>query len=231
MPDPDRYAAQPKTDGKIDALSDRMDRMSECIDKQSECLDIVKRHVSEAEGKQVPTSAAQNQQQQKVISKLLTKAKALEAHSLRNKLHIVGLAESTNVEKHGEICATIGYFSNVFVVCHAHRSLPLCPRLGARPSPIISSLLNYHAQEPALFRSRELKVLRLRPPVFSWWFPQYSLLDAVLCEELAQAIDEYFCYKMGSTEKFVTVWESFKAYIWGGTISEHADALRSVRAT
>ncbi|KAJ1211047.1 hypothetical protein NDU88_006409 [Pleurodeles waltl] len=66
------------TDDKIDALFFQMDRMSERLDKHAECLDMEEQCVSEAEAKQVTTSASRKKFEE-TLSSLQAKTEYFEA--------------------------------------------------------------------------------------------------------------------------------------------------------
>ncbi|KAJ1113071.1 hypothetical protein NDU88_001330 [Pleurodeles waltl] len=120
-----------KIDGGIDAVSFRMDRLSEHLDKLAEFPDMIERSVSEVEDEQVTTSE-QQKQLHKALSSLQAKTEDLETCSCKNNLHIVGLAESTNLgnmEKYVSQlfidlmgCET---FSDIFMVERAYCSFPI----------------------------------------------------------------------------------------------------------
>ncbi|KAJ1084137.1 hypothetical protein NDU88_004290 [Pleurodeles waltl] len=129
-------------DGKIDTLSYCMDRMSEHLNKQAERLDQAERWVSAVEDGQTALATGQL----KVSTELGTlrhKMDDLESHSQRNKLCIVGIAESTsiaNMENFIEnlLIQLLGQdtFSVLFVVERAHRSLLARPPPEAPPHPL-----------------------------------------------------------------------------------------------
>ncbi|KAJ1090841.1 hypothetical protein NDU88_003969 [Pleurodeles waltl] len=73
-----------------------MDRISERVSKHAERLDQLKRRVLEVEDERVSTLEIEKQLE-KGLSMLQAKAEYLEARSRCNNLHIVGLAESTNI--------------------------------------------------------------------------------------------------------------------------------------
>ncbi|KAJ1088147.1 hypothetical protein NDU88_001306 [Pleurodeles waltl] len=122
-----------KIDGNIDALMYRMDRMSNRLDKHAEHLDQVERRVSEGEVDHGTLATAQKKVDRLLLT-LQAKAadlEALEASSCRNNVHIVGIAESTeinNMEQYVEqmLSDLLGLktFSDIFVVEWAHCSLP-----------------------------------------------------------------------------------------------------------
>ncbi|KAJ1205219.1 hypothetical protein NDU88_000654 [Pleurodeles waltl] len=131
-----------------------MDRMSDRHHEHLERLDQVVRRVSEAEDEESTLGATQK----KVYNFLLTlqaKAERLEARSHINNVHIVDVADLTqmdNMEKYVEqlTISLLGRktFSDLYVVERAHRSLAPCP--------IIVRLLNYRDRDTALRKARAL---------------------------------------------------------------------------
>ncbi|KAJ1198832.1 hypothetical protein NDU88_002671 [Pleurodeles waltl] len=116
-------------DGKNDALSYRMERMPELVDNNTECVEVVERRVLEAKGEQATVAGTQKQLERALVT-LQEKAEDLEACSWVNNLHIVGLAESTNVENMKSfveqlLIELLGQetFSDLFMMKWAHRSL------------------------------------------------------------------------------------------------------------
>ncbi|KAJ1104091.1 hypothetical protein NDU88_001506 [Pleurodeles waltl] len=97
-----------------------MDRMTERLDKHVEHLDQSDRRVTEVEDGQMELATSQVKLN-KDLSSLRLKVDDLKAHSRRNNLRIVGIAESTaidNMEGFIEqlLVQLLGLFSDLFVV-------------------------------------------------------------------------------------------------------------------
>ncbi|KAJ1217769.1 hypothetical protein NDU88_005359 [Pleurodeles waltl] len=72
--------------------------------------------------------------------------------------------------------------------------------------------------------------LRPRPiPLFTSRFPPYSLHDSPFCDGLAAAIKYLFQIHIGSVDSICTVLGTFKVYIRGINIANHAEVLQSIR--